>query len=209
MEKKKASKQGIKKVRKISPFKLRRAVFHILLGTSIIFLSLFYSKAVFVLFYMLLAGIVLSLLSLRFKIPGIWFMIRHFEYYRYIKELPGKSALFFFAGCLLALKLFPQQIALASIAILTFGDPTTSLVSALSKRRYRKPFNTLKNFYGTIAGIIVSFFAALFFVPWKFAIVAAIAAMISEAFIIDIGSDTVDDNLVVPLVAGTVLYLLM
>jgi dolichol kinase len=160
------------------------------------------------LFTILLLGIALSLLSLRFELPFIYFMLKKFEKPKYIKKFPGKGALFFVAGSLLVLKLFPYGIALASIAITTFADPTASLSGLLfGRKNYRKPFNTFKKIEGTIIGIVAGFFAASFFVSYLRALIASTAALLTEALTLKLGGDDVDDNLIVPLVAATILYL--
>lgn len=174
----------------ISPLKLRRNIFHILLGSLILIISVnYYNEVRWVLFSVLVVGILLSLLSLRFKLPFIYFMLKKFEKPKYIKKFPGKGALFFVAGCLLVLKIFPQKtIAFASIAILTFADPVASISGIIfGKRSHRKPFNTLKKIEGTLVGIAMGFFVASFFVPYFEAIVAAIAAMLIEALTLKFG----------------------
>jgi len=199
-----------KKHRAISNFKLRRIIFHVCLGFVIMLLArydLVLTKRL--LLAAIIVGIIISMISLRVKIPFIYFMLKKFENSRYLKKFPGKSALFFIAGCLLSLKLFSPLIAMASIAILTFGDPFSYVVSHFSKKRYKKPKNVFKNIYGTLAGTAVSFVVSSFFIYWIYALVASFIAMLVESFIINFGDDALDDNLLVPLVAGTIIYLLI
>jgi dolichol kinase len=180
------------------------------MGLAILWIALNFSDyARWLLFLLLVSGIILSLLSLRFELPFIYFMLKKFEKPRYIRRFPGKGTLFFIAGCLLVLKLFPYGIALASIAILTFADPVATLSGLLiGKKNHRKPFNTLKKIEGTILGIAAGFLAALFFVSYIKALIAASVAMLAEALTLQLGGDDVDDNLLVPLVAATTLYLI-
>lgn len=204
----KNKKKIVKKA--ISPLKLRRNIFHILLGSLILIISVnYYSEVRWVLFSVLIAGIVLSLLSLRFKLPLIYFMLKKFEKPKYIRKFPGKGALFFVAGCLLVLKIFPQKtMAFASIAILTFADPIASTSGIIFGRRsHRKPFNTLKKIEGTLVGIAVGFFVASFFVPYVEAIAASVAAMLTEALTLKLGGDDVDDNILMPIAAAMAMYL--
>jgi dolichol kinase len=49
--------------------------------------------------------------------------------------------------------------------------------------------------------------AASLFVPFVYAFIAAIVALIAEILVIKLGEDPVDDNIIIPLVAGTILYL--
>jgi len=200
------------KMNKISKFEFRRAVFHVLLGIAIIILALIFPHRVqWILFGILVVGIIISITSLKIKMPFIYRMIVLFEKPVYIEIFPGKGILFFIAGSLLALKLFSQQpgTALAAIAILTFGDSVSHIIGlAVGKIKHKRPFSEFKNIEGTIAGIIVSFAAASFFVKPIYALIGAVIAMLAEAFTIRMGGDNVDDNLIIPLVAGTVIYLL-
>jgi len=195
---------------KIPAFNLRRSIFHICLGLSIISLSLiFKTNFLWFLFGVIVLGIAVSLLSLKIKIPFIHRMLLIFEKPKYLEVFPGKGALFFMAGCLLVLKLFSPNIALASIAILTFGDSISHLIGlSVGKIKHRWPFSELKNIEGTIVGAIAAFIAASFFVRPLFALIASVIAMLAEALTLQLGGDNVDDNLIVPIIAGTIIYLL-
>lgn len=195
----------------ISPLRARRSIFHVFLGILVLYLAInLYSEIRWILFCVLFFGILLSLFSLRFRLPFIYFMLKKFEKPRYIKKFPGKGVLFFVAGSLLVLKLFPKTIALASIAILTFSDPSAKLFGLLiGRKRYKKPFNTLKKVEGTVIGIAVGFFAASFFVPFAEALIASALAMFTEAITLKLGGDDVDDNIIVPLAAATAMYLVV
>jgi len=136
-------------------------------------------------------------------------MLKKFEIPKYIRRFPGKGALFFVAGCLLVLKLFPFSIALASIAILTYADPIAHLSGvALGRIKYRKPFNRFKKVEGSVIGMLVGWLTASLFIHWLAALLATIVAMLAEALVLKLGGDEVDDNLVVPLSAATTLYVL-
>lgn len=190
--------------------RIRRAFLHTLFGIAILLLIAYYPDTRWLLFYLLIAGIILSFLSTIMKIPVVNFFLENFELERHKKVFPGKSFLFFLAGSLLVIKLFSQDIALASIAILTFADPVSYFASNLNKAKYsKKPLNLIKNHYGTLLAILVAFVAAAFFIPIKYAILAAIFSMLAEAFIIRVWEDSIDDNFLIPLVAGTVIYLAM
>lgn len=147
-------------------------------------------------------GIILSLLSLQHKIPVIEFFLQKFDRAHDRNTLPGKGALFFAFGALVVTILFQKNIASASIAILTFGDPIAQLVG--TKGRWTHAFNKQKKWEGTFAGIICATAAAMFFVPFDAAIIAAVFAMIAEALPLPI-----DDNLHVPFIAAVVLALVL
>lgn len=206
-----SNKNKKNKLKVISPLKVRRTIFHILIGSLILALSVnYYTEVRWILFSILIMGMLLTILSLRFKLPFIYFMLKKFEKPKYIRKFPGKGALFFVAGCLLVLKIFQNSktIAFASIAILTFADPLASLSGVVfGKRSHKKPFNTLKKIEGTLVGIAVGFFVASFFVPYIEAIAASVVAMLAEALTLRLGGDDVDDNIIVPIAAATAMYL--
>jgi dolichol kinase len=71
-----------------------------------------------------------------------------------------------------------------------------------------RPFSRYKSIYGTIIGATVSFLIALIFIEPLYALVAAVFGMFVEALSIKLGETEADDNLIVPLAAGTACYLL-
>ena len=114
--------------------------------------------------------------------------------------------MFFLGGALLTIRIFPKDIALASLMILTFGDSLSFLFGYfLGKVKLR--FNELKNMEGILAGMLAAFLGALFFVNVIEAFFASLFAMFVEGAGLKIGVSDVDDNFIVPLVAGTVIYL--
>ncbi len=187
--------------------RLKRAFLHVLAGVIILALIYYYEYANWLLFFTLILGIILSLLSTLTKIPIVNFLIETCELGRHKKEFPGKSSLFFLAGSLIVLKLFSQDIALASIAILTFADPISYFASGIRKVKYPKPFNTDKSIIGTFIAILVAFISASFFISWKYALLAGFFSMLAEALIIKVWEDHIDDNFIIPLVAGTTVYI--
>jgi len=182
-------------------FELKRETFHILLGITIILMALLFTWINYLLFCLLIMGVILCLLSLKFKIPIIYFFLKNFERERFMKTFPGKGALFFIAGCLLVLKLFESDIALASIVILTFIDSIPPLIKISKIKR--------KRLVGTIVGGVLTFIAASLFVPLLLAAFGTIIGAISEAILLKSDKYGVDDNLIVPLVSGTLMMLFL
>lgn len=187
--------------------KIGRTILHIILGIIILLSIQYYSNTRWILFYLLIISSILSFLSYFYRIPIVSLFLDRFELEKHRKTFPGKSFIFFLAGSLLAIKLFPQNIALASIAILTFADPVSHFASKIGKIRYKKPFNENKTLESTLISIFVAFLASSFFINWKYALIASIIAMFSEALVIKIWEDYIDDNYLVPLIAGTVALL--
>lgn len=184
---------------------LVRQIMHILFGLLIVILFSADLINAWILFYILIASIILSFLSIKLDVPVISWFLKNFE--RQNTRLPGEGFVFFLAGSLLAIKLFSQDIALASILILSFGDGISHLIGeGIGKRKIL--FNKSKNIEGLIFGVIAGTIAALFFVSFLEAFVASLAAMLVEAVEIKIRENHIDDNLFVPLVAGTAILLL-
>lgn len=101
--------------------------------------------------------------------------------------------------------LFPKEIAMASIMILALGDSVSHLYG-LHYGKIKHPLSNAKFLEGTIAGFVAGFIGALIFLPWLEAFLASLAAMIVEAIEIKIGIGQVDDNLIIPIVAGTIVW---
>ena len=124
-------------------------------------------------------------------------------------DLPGKGAIYFFVGALLAIKLFPMDIALASIMILALGDSISHIVGKnYGKTQLWINKHNDKLFEGTVAGIILGFFGAYGFVGPVLAFFGAAFAMTAELVEMKLGEAIIDDNILIPLVSGTVMLLL-
>jgi len=183
---------------------IRRAILHLLASALIIFISM-QTRIVWHLFFLVSLGLILSVLSKSYNIPVISWFLKTFERPIYRKKFPGKGLLFLVAGSLLVLKLFSDNIAFASIAILAVGDPISHIVAGNFKGKLLKK----KSLSGFLLGVIIASMAASLFVPFIYALAASSIALIAEVLVIRLGEDPIDDNIIVPLVAGTVLYLLI
>ena len=113
------------------------------------------------------------------------------------------APVYFAAGILLTLLLFPAPASYAGIAIFTLGDSTASLFGGtLSKKPLR--FNRAKTLEGTLAGFFFAFLgASLFVAPW-IAVVGAAVGMLIEFLPLP-----VNDNLLIPLGTGLALMFLI
>lgn len=185
-----------------------RQILHIMIGLVTVFLIHTEILSPLAIFFIIIIGILASLISKRIKLPFFSYFLDRWEREEN-KNFPGKGMIWFFIGVLLVIKLFTLDIALAAIMILTLGDS----VSHLFGERFGQLNNIFngngkKLFEGTLAGTFAGFLGALLFVSPLEAIVASFAAMAVEVVKIDLNENTVDDNLVVPLVAGTVIFLM-
>lgn len=188
-------------------FEIKRQLLHLFLGIFIIiFATLDRSLTLWALLFFLIFAISVSLLHLNFKFKFISKLLKKFDRAKHRDKFPFKGAIFFVAGSLLVLKIFALDVALASIAILTFSDAFSHVIGKFGKRK--SPFNFEKNLEGLIIGVIVGTIAASFFVPLFFAFTASFVAMLAEALSFKLQEEEIDDNLVIPLIAGTVIFLL-
>lgn len=181
---------------------LRRQAVHIAVGIAAVFLIAKDVVSWNFFLFVLLTGIVISFLSLKKQLPFVSWFLKNFERK---DAFPGKGALFLIAGILLSLLLFEKDIALAAIMIVTFGDSASHLAGKFFGK-VKHPLNKYKFLEGTLLGFVAALIGALFFVGWQEAVPAAIVAMIIESFELKFRSKVVDDNLVIPLVAGIVIF---
>jgi len=193
--------------KKINHIDLKRKLLHILLGILGIFLLSYNLITSFQIFLILIIGVLISLVSLKIRVPIIAFFLDNFEK-KQQGTLPGKAVIFGVVGSLLALQLFSRDIALASISILVFADPISHLVGKILGKT-KSFFDKRKNIEGHIAGALVSSIIAMFFVPACLALAGALTAMLFESVIIEVQKIELDDNLLIPLVAGTTMFLIV
>ena len=186
---------------------LRRKVMHVIVGIIALILLIYKIINPLIIFIILIMGIIISLFSLKYNIPFIKTCLEIFERDQDKKRLPGRGVIFAIVGSLLVLKLFDENIAFASIIILIFADPISHLVGKYFGKT-KSFIDKRKNIEGHIAGALIASIFAMFFVHPILAISGAITAMLFESLIIEIQRIELDDNLVIPLVAGTIMFII-
>lgn len=191
----------------VNKFEWNRQLFHIFLGVIIVALLVYDFIDKKIISIIIIAGLILSYSSKKIEIPIINQMLQIFERKEDIKKFPGKGIIFYFVGAYIALLVFPKDIAMASIMVLALGDSISHLYG-LHYGKIKHPLSKTKFIEGTIAGTVFGFIGAFVFLPWLEALLASFAAMIVEAIEIKIGAQQVDDNLIVPFVAGAAVWLL-
>ncbi|HKK93557.1 MAG TPA: hypothetical protein VJ925_08985 [Longimicrobiales bacterium] len=108
------------------------------------------------------------------------------------------SSTWYALGALVAFAVYPPPIAGGAIILLALADPAAGVVGRLyGRRRFGK--GTVE---GTTAFWIVGSAVLVPLVGWPHAVAASAAAALAE-----IAPGLVDDNLVIPVVAGAVLWL--
>ncbi len=184
-----------------------RQCLHAALGMIIVLLVYFNLLRPFGLFLIVVISGMISILHKRVRLPFFSWFLNAFEREGQ-KSFPGKGMFFIFVGSLLAVQLFERDIALASIMVLALGDSVSHIFGA-QFGRLRNILNgkSKKLLEGTLAGAVAGFAGAVLFVPVPEAFLGSLGAMIAEVVKIDFNDTTLDDNLIVPLVAGTVMLL--
>ncbi len=188
----------------------RRQCFHFVFGFSCVFMHWAGFLQLWQIAFLLVIGLVISLVSQYAKIPFISEILQYVDRPR-DKKFPGRGAFFFLLGVFLCLLIFSGpdiKIAYSAILILSVGDSLNHLFGA-KLQRIRFPWNRRKNIVGVGIGILSGTFAAQFFVPLIPAFIASSAAILLETMPLKIGKFYLDDNVFVPLVAGGVLWFLV
>jgi len=192
---------------KIPQIDLRRKIMHVLLGILGLVVIIYNILTPLHMFIILILGSFLSLLAMKYHLPFLSNFITYFEK-KEKDKLPARALIFGAAGALLCLQLFPKNIALASISILVFADPLSYLIGKIIGKTQHFLDNT-KNIEGHIAGALISSLFAMAFVPFYLAFAGALVAMLFEALVIEIQKIKLDDNLLIPLAAGTTMLIIV
>ncbi len=182
-------------------FELRRQIAHMLTGTALLFLIKFGFVNATVLAVILAIGGIMILVSLRVRIPMLEKILHYFDREKDRAYFPAKGAFYFIMGCAISLVLFEYNIALASIAIMTYGDAITTIAGTYFGKT-KNPLNPNKHLEGTFSAIIVSTVIAFAFVRFPQAFLGSAAGMFVESLTIRFIDKPLDDNVIIPIIAG-------
>lgn len=183
---------------------LRRQIAHLLTGIFMLFLLRYNIVNVYFFIFALFGGGVLSITLKYYRAPILFPLVKYFERPHDLENFPGRGAFFFFLGSILALLLFEKNIAMAAIAIMAVGDSVSTIFGTYFGH-IKNPFNPEKHFEGTIIAIICSTLAAFYFVSFEKAFLAATLSMLIESMKIPLVDKSLDDNVLIPLIAGAVM----
>ena len=179
----------------------RRALFHILSGLSIVIAALLLPRTVLLIALGVAAAAFLSIDLIRLRVPRLnrrfvqllMPFLKRNEAYR----LTGSS--YMLAASLIALLVFPRDIAVLAICFLAVGDTSATLVGGY--------IGKMKIFGKTLEGVLACFISCvaagliLYQVGLNISvltvIVGAVGATIAEALPLPI-----NDNLTIPLLSG-------
>jgi len=184
----------------------RRQIAHLVTGISIVFLLKMKVLNAFLLILILIVGGLLSFISRKYKIPFIYEVLQFFERPEEIKRFPGKGSFFLVLGCLLCILAYSENIAYAAITIMAVGDSMAS-VYGIYLGIHKNPFNPKKHIDATIFAILLTTLGAFTFVDFHQALMGASGAMLIEAMIREKINRIIDDNLIVPVMAGLIISL--
>jgi dolichol kinase len=120
---------------------------------------------------------------------------------------PGKGALLYLVGAELSLIFFEKNVAMFSILVLAVGDSVPMIINRVYKGS-QHPFSDRRYIESAIVGVIICTVTGILFVRWYEALIASIAAIFIEGIDMKTGLEKVDDNLVIPVVSGLVIFLL-
>src|SRR3989338_1545918 len=155
----------------------KRHSMHVFIGIASIILVYYFSFGWKFFFLLLLLGGAVSFAVSRRKLPIVAKILENVDRK---SAIPGKGAITFISGVFLAVFLFEKDIALASIAILTFGDSISRMGQFFGGTRL--PWNLHKQAESSLIGTLVGAAAATAFVSPLEAIIAATIAMLAESF---------------------------
>lgn len=185
---------------------MRRQFFHYFFGCIVILLIGFLGATNYLIANMmiLLTGYFISVkIKQKKKLPVINTLINKLLNYagrNSEKEIPGKGALTFFTGTLLAAILFHNNLFLVIGAVipLVFGDSFSTIFGKLIGKIKIQD----KTLEGSIAGILISFLYLSILFPYSIALTAAVIGMAMEYL-------PIEDNYTIPIATGLTLMLLI
>jgi phytol kinase len=191
----------------LSRGEFERKLIHLPLGVIVLFLYKDGLISAWHIAALLLAGVLLSALHVRRPIPALRFLLDRVDRK---ESIPGKGAMTFVVGLLLSAALFPMDIAVAAMAVLTFADAAGALIG-MRFGRMANPLNSMKTFEGSLAVLVVSYLVAWAIVGAVPAYGAAIVAALLESIKTPQKPEwlrfLLDDNILVPLGVGVILVL--
>jgi len=171
----------------------KRQVVHLLVGLFEAVLVLFLKPVIGVFILVpLFATICFLYYSPRLlpKAPGISHLIHHFEREADVESFPFRGAFFFNVGIVIPVLLLDTPLASAVIAILAFGDSSSTLIGKF----YGKHRIGRKSLEGLLAFFVGGSVGAAMFVSLQFAVILAVVGGLVEFFI------KVNDNLSIPII---------
>lgn len=183
---------------------LKRQLIHILLGILYIILFVFLDQttALFALIIIFGLGSFFSFTHAHIRpLPFLQDMLAKVQRERE-KRIPGRGALSFTLGIILASILFSQLdklVTIGAIIAVTFGDGFSTIIGK-GFGKFKSIGN--KTWEGTIGGVIAAWIVLMAFFSLETALAAAIFAMLAEYI-------PINDSYTIPIVTGIILAILV
>ena len=200
----------LKKIKK-NQFELKRQLFHMATGVIVAGSIYFLEKTIVMILFALIIiiGSFLSHSSKTKKIPIIDWILDKFEREKDSKKFPGKGAFFFMLGALISVLLYGSNIAYMAILILAIGDAATTMGGKIFGRT-KHIHSKRKTVEGSFVGVGITFIALLFLTALNSltAFIVSVAFGVVESIIYRINDYEIDDNFVIPIVCGFILFIL-
>ena len=195
-----------------SSLELRRQLLHLTFG---LFLSLmialdYFNVAFFV--FLLFFSVLLSFFSKFVNIPGVTFLLEHFDRPSDRKFFPGKGFITFLIGTVTSYIIFAvifhsRFAALIAVLSLTIADSFSSLYGIMFGK-IKNPLNRKKSVEGAVFALLFLFFVLMLFLPVFDAFFLSVLCVLFETIELKVFGRVLDDNIYLPLLAGTVILLL-
>jgi len=155
----------------------------------------------FFLFLLIGIGIALEYARERYKRVNIFFS-RFFNFMMRNEELSGEltGATWLLLGCFFSVILFPKEISVISMLLLTVGDTFAAIIGILfpyGKYKGKTISGSLGGF--TLAGLIIFYFVGN--INPIVLIVGSIFAMLTELLI-----SSINDNITIPIISGLAMF---
>jgi dolichol kinase len=121
--------------------------------------------------------------------------------------LPGMSALYYHLSFFILAAFFPKEAAVAGMIILAIGD-TVALWYGVFLGKVPVPWNKKKDLDARFIAAVICTVILLPVLPWWQGLIASVIGMFIESFDYKRGWVLLDDNFLVPLAAGAVIWIL-
>ena len=189
---------------------IERKIIHIIVGLSLILFVHYNIINNLILLLIVIIGFFTSALHKNYKIPILKFFTERFG--REDEEkIPARGLLTLLIGSLISLSIYPLNIALTSIIILSIGDSFSYIIGKYFGK-IKIPWNKKENIEGPIiAGVLSVLFVYSFnligFIIRSHYLLIFLTAFLVTSIDVKIGKWNVDDNLTIPVVSGGILFL--
>jgi diacylglycerol kinase (CTP) len=191
---------------------LPRRIFHMMNGSIIAMLYLFYlEKSDLVTFLGIIASVIFIAEQVRLKYPELsdFFSKMNNLLYRAEEQFEIASAMPYAASCLLVVFAFPKAIAIITVLFLALGDPLAAIVGI----KYGKhKITSNRSMEGSIAFFWISFAICFFIMKyfhdniWQILLFAFFGGIIG--LVADFIETRLDDNITIPFISAPLLLLL-